>query len=97
MLIKYPRRSFCSGTPYHHDFHIGNFNKTKTDFALALFEFGRIFFYVYFTFKIAINLCMNNNKRNQIFFYFLPRILRRKIEEITLLKITRCSQMLKFS
>ncbi len=56
MIKRIIRKNFCSGTPYHHDFHPGNFNKTNVDFAMAMFEFGRIFFYVYFTFKIAINL-----------------------------------------
>ena len=56
MLNRIVRRNFCSGTPYHHDFHLGHFNKTAADFGLALFEFGRILFYVYFTVKVAVNL-----------------------------------------
>ena len=56
MFTRIVRRNFCSGTPYHHDFNPGHFNKTGTDFALALFEFGRIFFYIYFTAKVVVNL-----------------------------------------
>lgn len=55
MLTRIVRRKFCSGTPYHHDFHPGVFKITGFDFGLALFEFGRIFFYVYFTFKVLVH------------------------------------------
>jgi hypothetical protein len=56
MITRIVRRRFCSGTPYHHDFHPGHFNITGLDFGLALFEFARIFFYVYFTTKVVISL-----------------------------------------
>lgn len=56
MISRVVRRNFCSGTPFHHDFNPGHFNKTNLDFSLALFEFGRIFFYVYFTVKVVTNM-----------------------------------------
>ncbi len=56
MFTRIVKRKFCSGTPYHHDFHPGNFNKTALDFSLAMFEFGRIFVYVYLSMKIVVNL-----------------------------------------
>jgi hypothetical protein len=55
MLSRIVKKQFCSGTPYHHDFHPGHFDKKAVDFGLALFEFGRIFFYVYFSMKIAVH------------------------------------------
>jgi len=55
MITRIIRRKFCSGTPYHHDFNPGHFDKSKLDYGMALFEFARIFFYVYFTFKVVVH------------------------------------------
>ena len=49
------RRKFCSGTPYHHGFHLEKFEKTNFDYLLAMFEFGRIFLYVYVTAKLFVH------------------------------------------
>jgi hypothetical protein len=53
MLSRIVKRKFCSGTPFHHDFNPGHFDKKPFDLGLAMFEFARIFFYVYFTFKVV--------------------------------------------
>ncbi len=53
MLTRIVRRRFCSGTPFHHDFHPGNFDKSSTDLALAMFDFGRIFLYLYLGLKFV--------------------------------------------
>lgn len=53
MLLKFGRRNFCSGTPYHHDYlPPQNLTKGVLGIALSSFDLARIFVYLWIGMKL---------------------------------------------
>jgi hypothetical protein len=52
MFYKVARRTFCSGTPYHHDFTPGSLT-SRSNVSLIMFDAARIFIYFYLGAKLT--------------------------------------------